>query len=286
MNILILGHKGQIGSAFQRYAFHEKIAGVRCLDIEGHGTQYMDLREPSDELEQLVFWADMVMFLAYDVGGAHYLKDAEHQYSYIEDNYKMMDNVFSTCKRANDTPVIFGSSQMATMTHSPYGVLKRLGEFMCKAVGGLSVRFWNVYGIETNPEKFHVITDFVLDAINKGEVTVRSTGKEERQFLYADDCAEALYAVCENYYELKDQLEQYGMDSVDISTGHWTTIAQIAFEIAEIAGNIPVNFGTDLRDYVDTQRDIHNEPNDMLAPYWQPKVTLTQGLQLIYDHHS
>ena len=104
--------------------------------------------------------------------------------------------------------------------------------------------------------------------------------------MYADDCAEALFAVCENFYAIKDQLDDYDVDSVDISTGKWTSIAEIAFQIAEIAGNIPVDFGADLSDYVDTQRDIHNEPNDMLAPYWQPKTTVSQGLQNIYDFYA
>ena len=50
---------------------------------------------------------------------------------------------------------------MSNMTFSPYGILKNLGELYAKSLSGLIVKFWNVYGIEKNIEKAHVITDFI-----------------------------------------------------------------------------------------------------------------------------
>ena len=47
------------------------------------------------------------------------------------------------------------------MSYSPYGVMKRVGEMYTKSLGGLIVHFWNVYGIEKDMEKAHVITDFI-----------------------------------------------------------------------------------------------------------------------------
>ena len=59
---------------------------------------------------------------------------------------------------------IFATSQMSNMIYSSYGVLKRIGEDITKSLGGISVRFWNVYGIENDMEKSHVVTDFIIKA--------------------------------------------------------------------------------------------------------------------------
>ena len=58
-------------------------------------------------------------------------------------------------------PFVFASSQMSNMSYSPYGVMKRVGELYTKSLNGLIVKFWNVYGIEKDMEKAHVITDFI-----------------------------------------------------------------------------------------------------------------------------
>ena len=42
---------------------------------------------------------------------------------------------------------------MSNMSYSPYGVMKRVGELHTTALKGLTVKFWNVYGIEHDMEK-------------------------------------------------------------------------------------------------------------------------------------
>ena len=66
-------------------------------------------------------------------------------------------------------PVIFASSQMSELNHSSYGMLKLLGEKMTRDIGGVSARFWNVFGYEPDGEKSHVITDFIkMQLFKKG----------------------------------------------------------------------------------------------------------------------
>ncbi len=284
MKILVLGHKGQIGSAFMDYASSVRNLEVHGLDILGTGSEYADLARPSERLQEEISWADCVLFLAYNVGGSKYLKTAEWTFDYVDENYRIMHSVFSICDQMYK-PVVFGSSQMATMTHSPYGVMKRVGEFMCKSIDGLNVRFWNVYGIETDPEKYHVITDFVLDALHNGEITINSTGQEKRQFLYSVDCAKALYQVCINYRAIKIDMDLANLDSCDISNFEWNTIEDVASTIADNLGNIKVNTNSNLENYVDTQRDIMNEPNNILDPYWYATTSLSEGIDYIVNYH-
>ena len=54
---------------------------------------------------------------------------------------------------------------MSNMDFSPYGTLKRLGEEVTKSLNVIYVKFWNVYGIERDIKKSHVVTDFVLKAL-------------------------------------------------------------------------------------------------------------------------
>ena len=92
---------------------------------------------------------------------------------------------------------------MSNMSYSPYGVMKRVGELHTTVSNGLIVKFWNVYGIETDYEKSHVITDFIRKGFEEKEFEMLTDGTEERQFLYAEDCCEALEAVMEKLHRLQ-----------------------------------------------------------------------------------
>ena len=59
---------------------------------------------------------------------------------------------------------------MSNMSYSPYGVMKRVGELYTMSLGGLIVKFWNVYGIEKDMEKAHVITDFIRKGFETGVI--------------------------------------------------------------------------------------------------------------------
>ena len=56
-----------------------------------------------------------------------------------------------------------------------------LGELYTKSLSGLIVKFWNVYGIEKDMEKAHVITDFIRKGFKK-EFKYAYNGLEEREF--------------------------------------------------------------------------------------------------------
>ena len=62
---------------------------------------------------------------------------------------RIMSNTFELINKFKK-PFIFASSQMSEMGYSSYGMLKALGEKITKVLGGLVVRFWNVYGYETD----------------------------------------------------------------------------------------------------------------------------------------
>ena len=271
MKHLILGSSGQIGRHLVNYLKLVRDQEVIEFDIENNLSQ--DLRRYGNvALKDSIKKCDIVHFLAYDVGGAKYLEAYQDTFDFINNNMLIMSNVFELIKKYNK-PVLFASSQMSELNHSSYGMLKRLGEQMTKDVGGVNVRFWNVFGWEPNSEKSHVITDFIKMAKEDGEIKMRTDGTESRQFLYADDCCEALWVLSRSY----DQL--WNHESYDISSGKWTTILEVAKLIQKIS-DCKITVGTN-KDK--TQQNAMNEPNLNINQWWQPNYSLFEGIKEIWN---
>ena len=158
MKITVLGSGGQIGAYLTEY-LREKGHKVHEFDVVNGPHQ--DMTEiPNPELHRVIMNTDFVFFLAFDVGGSRYLKKYQHTFKFIDNNARMMVSVFGLLEKYNKR-FVFASSQMSNMSHSPYGVMKRVGELYTKTLNGLLVKFWNVYGIEKDMDKAHVITDFI-----------------------------------------------------------------------------------------------------------------------------
>ena len=92
----------------------------------------------------------------------------------------------------------------------------------------------NLYGPGDNfdPKSSHVIPALIrkcleAQAAGKAEVTVWGTGKATREFLYADDCAEAIVLATERYD---------GAEPVNIGAGLEISIRELATLIADLTG--------------------------------------------------
>ena len=125
MKITVLGSSGQIGSYLTEY-LRSKNYFVREFDIVNSQDQDMT-HIPNVYLRNAIMDSDFVFFLAFDVGGSHYLKKYQNTFKFINNNTRMMANVFGYLEQYR-VPFIFASSQMSNMSYSPYGVMKRVGE--------------------------------------------------------------------------------------------------------------------------------------------------------------
>jgi len=176
------------------------------------------------------------------------------------------------------TPFVFASSQMSNMSYSPYGVMKRVGELHTTALKGLTVKFWNVYGIEKDMEKAHVITDFIRRGFEETEFEMLTDGTEQRQFLYAEDCCEALETIMECYSDFKPT------DPLHITSFNATSIQQISAIIQgqfNLIGKYDVKIKPGLaKDSV--QLDKRNEADTYITGWWTPKTTIDQGIAKVF----
>ena len=273
--ILVLGSGGQVGAYLTEY--------LRCVDVEvmefdiTNGPDQDMTVIPNGELEAKIYMADFVYFLAFDVGGSHYLKKYQHTFNFIDNNTRLMANAFGLIEKYKK-PFVFASSQMSNMSYSPYGVLKRVGELYTKSLGGLIVKFWNVYGIEKDMDKAHVITDFIRKGFETGVIDMMTEGTEAREFLYAEDCCEALETVMDEYDNLSCD------DELHITTGVYTTVLEIASEIKSLFSGIGKEIKiTPAQSKDEVQKDARNEPDPYIKEFWQPTTSVKEGLKKVFE---
>jgi nucleoside-diphosphate-sugar epimerase len=276
MKITILGSSGQIGAYLSEY-LREK--GHEIIDFDKEENPRHDMTIiPNQYLEDAIESADFVFFLAFDVGGSRYLKKYQHTFQFIDNNTRLMANAFGLLKKYNKR-FIFASSQMSNMTHSPYGVLKNVGELYTKSLNGLIVKFWNVYGIEKDHEKAHVITDFIRKGFETGVIDMLTDGQEEREFLYAEDCCEALEIIMQNYDDFTPE------DNLHITSFYPTKIKDIASIIMgqfNLIGKYDVKLQpSDKKDAV--QMNKKNKPDTYITKWWIPKTTIENGITKVFE---
>ena len=273
--VTILGSSGQIGSYLTEY-LRNKGYDAREFDII-NGEEEDMTKIPNPNLHATIMTSDFIFFLAFDVGGSHYLKKYQHTFKFIDNNTRLMANAFGLIDKYNK-PFVFASSQMSNMSYSPYGVLKRVGELYTKSLNGLIVKFWNVYGIEKDMEKAHVITDFIRKGFETGTIDMMTDGTEQRDFLYAEDCCEALETVMDQYSNFTSDTDLH------ITTGVYTSILEIAQNIQslfkEIGKEVDVS-PSPSKDEV--QKDARNIPDPYIRKWWEPKTSITLGIGKVFE---
>ena len=275
MRILILGSSGQIGAYLTEY-LRGKDHEVTEFDIARHHGE--DLTQiPNHNLDRAVKNADFIFFLAFDVGGSRYLKKYQHTFEFINNNSRIMVNTFETLKKYNK-PFVFASSQMSNMSFSSYGVSKSVGELYTKSLNGLVVKFWNVYGIEKDYEKSHVITDFIRKGFETGIIDMITDGQEEREFLYADDCCEALEVVMNRYSEFTSE------DNLHITSFISTKVIDLTTIIKSLFTEIDIDVRIEPSTNIDTvQHNSKNVADKYFTKWWAPKTELSVGIKKVFD---
>jgi GDP-L-fucose synthase len=170
-------------------------------------------------------------------------------------------------------------------TNEPYAIAKITGIKMCESYRDqygcnfISAMPTNMYGPNDNyhPENSHVLPALIrkfheAKSNNASEVVVWGDGSPLREFLYADDLANALVYLMLNYNEKQFVNVGYGSD---------ITIGDLARLIGKIIG-----YGGDI--VFDTTKP-NGTPRKLMdstrlfSNGWKPKTTLEEGIQLAYQ---
>ncbi|HPH92251.1 MAG TPA: GDP-L-fucose synthase [Ferruginibacter sp.] len=296
--IYIAGHRGMVGSAINR-----NLVKKGYSNIITRTSAELDLRN-----QALVndFFAvekpDYVFLAAAKVGGI--VANNTFRADFIYENLMIQSNIVHAAYINKVTKLMFlGSSciypKLAPQplkedylltgpleyTNEPYAVAKIAGIKLCEAYrqqyncNFISVMPTNMYGYGDNyhPNNSHVLPGLIRKVheakeSNAPEVIVWGTGTPKREFLFADDLAEACYFLMNNYEE--EQLVNVGT-GVDLSIKE---LAELIKDIVGYKGNIAFDTskpdGTP-RKLMDVTK-LHNLG-------WKHTVELREGIQLAYQ---
>ena len=172
-------------------------------------------------------------------------------------------------------------------TNEPYAIAKIAGIKMCDAYRDqygcnfISVMPTNLYGLNDNyhPENSHVLPALIRkfdEAKNNGskEVVIWGTGSPMREFLFADDLADACYYLMENYNE---------PNLINIGTGEDLTIKDLALAVKETVGfEGELVFDTSKPD--GTPRKLM-DVSKLHNLGWKHQIELEEGLKLAYQDY-
>jgi nucleoside-diphosphate-sugar epimerase len=272
LKILILGSRGLIGSSLTRHISDRHTVTEWDIAI----TNDHDLRNPDCVPEMSEF--DFVFFLAYDIGGSKYLEKQDSSTEFINNNQLIMINVFRELERSKK-PFIFASSQMQNM-YGPYGALKRLGEQYTSIIGGLSVRFWNIYGHETVSLKSHVVPDLLDKYTRTGTIDLLTDGTELKQFLHTYDSAKALECCMRNYATF------IGRKVVDVTSFEWITVYDLASIIVDVCAGPERSPDSVIMRGSKIDKCPITEPDPFILDYWKPEISLIDGITSIKSYCS
>lgn len=169
-------------------------------------------------------------------------------------------------------------------TNEPYAIAKIAGIKMCDAYRAqygcnyISVMPTNLYGYNDNyhPQNSHVLPALIRrfhEAKQQGapSVTIWGSGSPLREFLFADDLAEACYYLMQNYDEA---------GFINIGTGKDIAIKDLAMLIKGIIGyQGELNFDSSKPD--GTPRKLM-DVSKLAAKGWKYTTELEDGIRLAY----
>jgi len=170
-------------------------------------------------------------------------------------------------------------------TNEPYAIAKIAGIKMCEAYRAqygcnfISVMPTNLYGTNDN---YDLINSHVLPAmirkfheakeIGASEMTLWGTGSPMREFLHADDLAEACLFLMKNYNE---------SELVNIGTGEDVTIKNLAALVKQIIG-FQGEIIWDSSKPDGTPRKLM-DVSKLHGLGWHHKIALEEGIKLAYQ---
>ena len=295
--IYIAGHRGMVGSAI-----HRKLQEKGFTNFVLKTSKELDLRNQQavsdffqNEKPEYVFLA------AAKVGGI--IANNTYRADFLYENLAIQNNVIHGAYETDVKKLMFlGSSciypKLAPQplkeeyllsgfleeTNEPYAIAKIAGIKLCEAYrmqygcDFISVMPTNLYGPNDNYDlqNSHVLPAMIrkfheAKAIENETVTLWGTGSPMREFLHADDLAEACAYLMENYSE---------PELINVGTGTDVTIKELAETVCKIVG-FEGKLVWDTTKPDGTPRKLM-DVSKINKLGWQAKTSLAEGIKLAY----
>lgn len=289
----VAGHRGLVGSAITR-----RLETGGFSKVVGRTSAELDLRNRREVFEFIgSVKPRYVVLAAARVGGI--LANNNYPVDFLSDNLRIQVNVLDAAREHGVERLLFlGSSCIYPKfapqpiredslltghlepTNDAYAIAKIAGIIHVQAVRRqyglpwISAMPTNLYGPHDNfsPTTSHVLPAMIRrydEAASSGAKTVTNwgTGSPRREFLHADDMADACLHLLENYD---------GPEQVNIGTGTDLTIREIAYIVADAVGyRGETQWDTSKPD--GTPQKLL-DVSKLTASGWKPKISLEDGI--------
>ena len=296
--IYIAGHRGMVGSAIYR-----KLLSQGYSNLVTRTSTELDLRNQQAVTDFFKTEKPEYVFLAAaKVGGI--IANNTYRADFLYENLAIQNNVIHQAYETGVKKLMFlGSSciypklapqplkeeylltGLLEETNEPYAIAKIAGIKLCDAYRAqyncnfISVMPTNLYGYNDNyhPQNSHVlpalIRKFHEAKVNgTAEVVIWGSGSPMREFLFADDLADACYFLMQNYNE---------PHLINIGTGEDLTIKDLALLVKKVTGfEGALTFDSSKPD--GTPRKLM-DVSKLHNLGWKHQVELEAGIQLAYQ---
>ena len=296
--IYVAGHRGMVGSAIVR-----KLTSLGYTNLLTRTSAELDLRNQQQVADFFdVEKPEFVFLAAAKVGGI--VANSTYRADFLYENLAIQNNIIhgsylnkvkklmflgSSCIYPKLAPQPLKESYLLSgylePTNEPYAIAKIAGIKMCEAYRAqygcnfISVMPTNLYGTNDNYDLLnsHVLPAMIRkfhEAKDKGasEMTLWGTGSPMREFLHADDLAEACLFLMENYNE---------SELVNIGTGEDVTNKNLAALVKQIVGfKGEIIWDTSKPD--GTPRKLM-DVSKLHGLGWHHKIALEDGIKLAYQ---
>jgi GDP-L-fucose synthase len=299
--IYVAGHRGMVGSAIVR-----KLEALGFNNIITRSSRELDLRNQEAVAEFFETEQPEYVFLAAaKVGGI--VANNTWRADFLYDNLMIESNVIHQAYKSGVKKLLFlGSSCIypklapqplkeeyllsgsLEQTNEPYAIAKIAGLKLCEAYRDqygcnfISAMPTNLYGPNDNYDlqSSHVLPALLrkfheANEIEASEVVIWGTGSPLREFMHADDLADACVYLMKHYND---------RTPVNVGVGEDISIIQLAELIKELVG-FKGRIVLDATKPDGTPRKIL-DVRKLHSLGWRHKISLEEGLRQVYEDYK
>jgi GDP-L-fucose synthase len=304
-NIFIAGHSGLVGSAVYKNLLskgYKNLIIINKKKLNLINFKKVDIFFKKNKIKYMIICAAKV-------GGI--VANSQQPVEFFNENiliqnsllnlalkYKLKRTIFlgSSCiyPRYSKTPIKENTLLTGKLhpTNQSYAIAKIAGIELCKALYNeynldvVALMPTNVYGINDKySDKFsHVIPGMITKFLNaktrkKNKVKLWGDGSPEREFIFSDDLAEAIYKVLKANKKKLHNLCDNNFPIINIGSGY-------IYSIKKIANLLKKKIGYNGKIYFDNRY-----PNGVMKKHlnfdrikklgWLPKINLKKGLDIV-----
>lgn len=296
--VWVAGHRGMVGSAIVR-----RLASESC-EVLTAGRDVLDLeRQSAVEAWIAQEKPDAIFMAAAKVGGI--LANDTYPADFLYNNLVIETNIVDAAWRNGVGKVLFLGSSCIYPKFAPqpitedslltgpleptnewYAIAKIAGIKLAQAYRKqhgcdfISAMPTNLYGIGDNFDlnSSHVMPALIRKAheaklAGADSITIWGTGTPRREFLNADDCADACVFLMKTYSDF---------EHVNVGSGEDVTILELAQLVCEVVG-FKGQIVTDTSKPDGTPRKLMSA-DKLRRMGWKPSIELREGLRATYEH--